>query len=324
MQKIKLGNTGKRISSMGLGTMYFGTKVDVHTSFKLLDTYYDAGGNFIDTANKYASWVPGCKGGESEALIGSWMKKRRNREGLFISTKVGFAYRDVPQSLKAKHIIDECEKSLKRLGVETIDLYFAHTYDMDTPFEESLEAFHKLQGDGKIRYIGASNYFSWHLERARQIHSTNGWKPFCCLQQKYTLLQPTVGAYFGNQKVLTPDLSEYCQLHQLSLMAYSPLLSGAYSVKEKEIPGQYKTGDSGKRLKALGEITADTGFTPNQIVLAWMLQQNPPVLPLVTGSNEGQLLENICAGSLSLSEDHKKRLSNSFGAVTPGLQEGIG
>ena len=307
----ELENTGEFISNMGLGTMYFGTKVDGHTSFKLLDIYYGAGGRFIDTANKYASWIPGFKGGESEALIGNWIKKRRNREGLFISTKVGFAYGDVPQSLKAKYIISECEKSLKRLGVETIDLYFAHTYDGDTPFEETLEAFHKLQGDGKVRHLGASNYFSWHLERARQIHTTNGWGPFCCLQQKYTLLQPGVGAYFGTQKVLTPDLNEYCRLHQMTVMAYSPLLSGVYSEKEKEIPAQYKTGDSSKRLKALEGIVAETGFTANQVVLAWMLQQNSPVLPLITGSNEEQLLENIGASSILLTEDQVKQLSNS-------------
>ena len=310
MEKIELGNTKEMVSCMGLGTMYFGTKVDEKTSLKLLDVYYERGGRFIDTANKYASWIPGFKGGESERLIGRWIKSKGNRKDLFLSTKVGFAYQDVPQSLKSELIIRECEKSLRRLEVETIDLYFAHNYDKSTPYEESLEAFHKLQADGKVRCIGASNDYSWHLERARQIHTENQWDPFCCLQQKYTLLQPAVGAYFGTQMVLTPDLIDYCKEHRITLMAYSPLLGGVYSDGGKEIPDQFKNNDNLNRMEALHDIAFETGFSMNQVVLSWMMHQDPPVIPLITGSKEQQLLENIGAVNLTLSSEQMDRLNN--------------
>lgn len=141
MQKVKLGNTKTKISCMGLGTMYFGSKTDESTSFALLDKYIEWGGSFLDSANKYASWVPGFKGGESECLLGRWMKQRGNRQQVFISSKVGFPYGEIPRSLKKDIIISECEKSLKRMGTETIDLYFAHAHDAETPVEEIMEAF---------------------------------------------------------------------------------------------------------------------------------------------------------------------------------------
>lgn len=308
-----LGKTNEKVSKYCLGTMFFGTKVDEQTSFKLLDIYYEAGGRFIDTANKYASWIPGFIGGESETVIGKWMRARGNRKNLFLTSKVGFAYQEVPRSLNPKYIISECEKSLKRLGVETIDLYFAHNYDKNTPFEESLEAFHKIQKDGKVRHPGASNYFSWHLEKAKQIHTARDWEPFCCLQQRYTLLQPTVGAYFGTQMVLTPDLIDYCKEHHITIMGYSPLLGGAYSAKGKDIPEQFKNNDNLKRFATLQDIASETGFSLNQVVLAWMVQQNPSVIPLITGSKEQQLFENIGAANLILEAGQMKRLNNEPG-----------
>jgi len=255
MKKAQLGQTDAWISCMGLGTMYFGTKVDEQTSFKLLDIYFEAGGRFIDTGNKYASWVSGFKGGESETLIGKWMNARGNREDLFLASKVGFAYQNVPQSLRPEYIISECEKSLKR-------------------------------------------------------HTVRDWVPFCCLQQKYTLLQPAVGAYFGTQMVLTPDLTDYCKENQITLMGYSPLLGGTYSAKGKDLPEQYKNNDNLKRFATLQDIASETGFSLNQIVLAWMVQQNPSVLPLITGSNEQQLLENIGAANIILETGQMTRLNN--------------
>lgn len=136
MHSVFLGKSGAQISCMGLGTIYFGTKVDEHTSFLLLDRYTQSGGSFLDSANKYASWVP------------------------------GFPYGDILRSLKKEIIISECEKSLKRLGTETIDLYFAHAYDIETPAEETMEAFHHLKKEGKIRFTGASNYYAWQLSEA--------------------------------------------------------------------------------------------------------------------------------------------------------------
>src|SRR5690606_164426 len=124
------------------------------------------GGTFLDSANKYASWVPGFKGGESELLIGKWLKKRGIRENMFLTSKAGFAYDYIPRSLKKEIVIAECEKSLKRLGIEYVDLYFAHAYDTETPAEEVMEAFYLLQKQGKIRFAGASNYWGWQLNEA--------------------------------------------------------------------------------------------------------------------------------------------------------------
>jgi len=145
MEKVELGQTRELISCMGLGTMYFGSRVDEETSFKLLNKYVESGCSFLDTANKYASWIPGFQGGESESLIGKWMKQKNNRQNMFITSKVGFPYGNIPRSLKKEIIILECEKSLKRLGVEVIDLYFAHAFDNNTPQEETMEAFHSLK-----------------------------------------------------------------------------------------------------------------------------------------------------------------------------------
>jgi aryl-alcohol dehydrogenase-like predicted oxidoreductase len=174
MKTIPLGSTGVKVSALCLGAMYFGTKQDEETSFRLLDAYLDAGGSFIDTANIYAWWIDGCRGGESESLLGRWMQARKNRNKLFLATKVGFGYDDVPVGLTAKLIQRECEKSLKRLGTERIELYYAHVDDPKTPLEESLEAFDRLVEQGKVRFIGASNYSAWRLEEAHWVSETQG------------------------------------------------------------------------------------------------------------------------------------------------------
>ena len=157
MKTVELGNTGEMVSRLCLGAMYFGTRQNQAESFALLDHYVDAGGNFVDTANIYAWWETGFNGGESETVIGTWLKERKNRDQIYIASKVGFGYQDVPVSLKAAIIEQECNKSLKRLGIETIDLYYSHNDDRNTPLEETLEAYYRLKKAGKIRHIGASN-----------------------------------------------------------------------------------------------------------------------------------------------------------------------
>jgi aryl-alcohol dehydrogenase-like predicted oxidoreductase len=166
MNSVPLGNTGENVSALCLGAMYFGTRQNKKVSFNLLDQYFEFGGTFVDTANIYAHWIDGFKGGESETIIGEWMKERNNRDQVFIASKVGFGYQDVPSNLQTETIIKECEKSLRRLGVETIDIYYAHHDDRETPLEETLEAFLRLVDSGKVRFIGASNYLAWRLEEA--------------------------------------------------------------------------------------------------------------------------------------------------------------
>ena len=293
MKTVPLGSTGVNVSILCLGAMYFGTEEDETTSFRLLDQYLDAGGTFIDTANIYAHWVPGFKGGESEALLGRWMRARRNRDRLFIATKVGFEIppQGVERGLKARRIVEECEKSLKRLGVETIDLYYAHRDDRDTPQEESLAAFDRLVRDGKVRFIGASNFLAWRLEEARWISRTHGWAEYCCIQQRYTYLRPNPGASFDPQTSANDDLLDYVRSRDLTLLAYSPLLGGQYVDPNKPLQRQYVSADS--------------------VILAWMMQSDPAVIPVFGASGEAQMAENLGALEVKLSAAQMERLNQA-------------
>jgi aryl-alcohol dehydrogenase-like predicted oxidoreductase len=309
MKKVELGNTGKMVSTLCLGAMYLGTRQNESQSFALLDQFVAAGGNFIDTANIYAWWVEGFQGGESESLIGAWFKERRNRQKVFLATKVGFGYQDVPVSLRADIIERECNKSLKRLGIETIDLYYAHNDDRDTPLEESLEAFYRLVKAGKVRYIGASNTLAWRLEEARWISQTNGWPTYQCLQQRHTYIRKKHGTTFDPQVAVNEDLLDYCRNRKLTLLAYSALLSGAYTRAERFFGDQYLGADSDNRLASLNAVATELGVSPNQVILAWMLQSDPPVLPLIAASNREQMDENIGALEIDLSSDQMSRLN---------------
>lgn len=312
MQKVSLGITGEKISCMGLGTMYFGTRVNKSISFSILDYYYESGGRFLDSANKYASWVPGFKGGESELLIGEWLKQRGRRNDVFLSSKVGFPYGNIPRSLKKEIIISECERSLRRLGVETMDLYFAHSYDPSTEPEELMSAFIGLQEQGKIRFAGASNYLGWQLAEASDAAGSFDFEGFVCLQQRHTFLEPGMRADFGTQILLTPEIEDYCRLKNISLMAYSPLLGGAYVNPAREIPIQYQSAVNDFKMKNLKQLSEEMGVSANAVVLRWMMQSHPPVIPLVAGSSLNQLEENMEALNFTLSEEQLSRLNQEL------------
>lgn len=294
---------------MGLGTMYFGSKTDEQTSFSLLDCYFNHGGSFLDSANKYASWVPGFQGGESESLIGKWMKLKGTRDTMFVSSKVGFPCGDIPRSLKKEIIVSECEKSLKRIGTETIDLYFAHAFDATTPVEETMEAFYLLKKSGKIRFAGASNFYSWQLSEANAIAQQQGWEGFCCVQQRHTYLEPVLRANFGTQLLLTPELQNYCAAENMTIMAYSPLLGGVYAKKERTLPVQYQSVVNDFHLSKLDEVAGDLNVSPGAVVLAWMMQSEPSVIPMVAGSTVAQLEENLESLSFLLTDEQLKRLN---------------
>ena len=302
MEKIRLGNTNEQISCAGLGTMYFGSKVDEQTSFSLLDYYVDRGGNLLDSANKYASWIPGYEGGESESLIGRWLRQKGNRKDMLLTSKVGFPYGEIPRSLKKELIISECEKSLGRLGVDTIDIYFAHAYDAETTAEETMEAFYQLKKSGKIRYAGASNYTGWRLEEANKVAESQGWEGYSCLQQRHTYLDPASRADFNNQEFLTPEIEDLCHTKNLNIIAYTPLLGGAYTRLDQSLPIQYQSSHNEQRLAALEKISKETGLSPNQLVLAWMVNSTPSIIPLLGCSSEAQLEENLEGISSSLSQ----------------------
>jgi aryl-alcohol dehydrogenase-like predicted oxidoreductase len=312
MKTLQLGKTGIEVSEFCLGAMYFGSRNDQATSYQLLDQYVDAGGTFIDTANIYAWWVEGFRGTESETLLGEWMRERKNRSQLFIASKVGFGYGDVEQGLRAKQIETECEGSLKRLGVDTIDLYYAHVDDRHTPLEETMAAFDRLVQAGKVRLVGASNYLAWRLEEARWTSQTNGLAEFCCVQQRYSYVRPKPGATFDPQIAANDDLLDYCRARAMTMLAYSPLLGGAYSTRpDRTFAEQYVGPDTDVRLAALKTVAEDVGATLNQVVLAWMLHSDPPVIPLVAGSTLAQMEENYGALEIELNAEQMAYLDEA-------------
>ena len=314
MKAVALGNSGTSVSSIGLGAMFFGSKTGRSMSHSLLDCYIDAGGSFIDTANIYAWWVPGFSGGESETLLGEWMRLRKNRSRLFLASKVGFGYGSVKVGLTASLIKSECEKSLRRLGVDTIDLYFAHVDDRATPQEETIEALHRLVTEGKVRFLGASNFLAWRLSEAEGICRAHSWAGYCCVQQRYTYLRPGPGTTFGAQIAANDDLLDYCQARGMSLLAYSPLLGGVYSRSDRSIPDQYRGADTEARMARLRTVARDLGKTENQVVLAWLMQSRPAAIPLAAGSTVEQLREDLEAGEIKLSPD-QLALLNTGGAA---------
>jgi aryl-alcohol dehydrogenase-like predicted oxidoreductase len=311
MKTVALGSTGEQVSELCLGTMYYGTSVKQEMSYLLLDKYLDSGGTFFDTANIYAWWIDGFAGGESEELLGRWMKERKNREKLFIASKVGFGYGQVKTGLSARQIVAECENSLRRMGIETVDLYYAHVDDRETPMEETLESFNQLVKDGKVRHIGASNFRAWRMEEARCISQARGLAGYQCIQQRYTFLPPRPRMSFDPQVAANDDLLDYCRTHSLTLLSYSPLLAGAYTRSDRPFPDQYLSADTDnqQRLVTLQQIAQECGVTPNQVILAWMLQSNPLVLPVFSASTPQQMSEDLAALELNLSEDQVKRLN---------------
>ncbi len=313
MKKLALGATGVEVSALCFGTMYFGSSVSEEMSDRLLDMYVEAGGTFLDTANAYARWVPGFRGGESEAVLGRWIKDRRNRRSLFLASKVGFPtpVDGLEFGLRGADIARACDASLKRLGTDVIDLYYTHADDRVAPLEERLEAFDRLIRAGKVRYAGASNMADWRLEEARWLAASRGWAQYCCVQQRYSYVRPQAGAIYDPHAAVNDEFLDYCRTRGLTILAYSPLLGGAYTRSDKALPEQYQGPDSDLRIKVLREVASEAGATPNQVVYAWMVQSPPPVIPLMTASRPEQMTENLASLDVELSEAQLERLSQA-------------
>ncbi|MDM5280722.1 aldo/keto reductase [Paenibacillus silvae] len=318
MRQLTLGKSGPQVSALCLGCLNFGTKTDKSLSYRLLDQYVEAGGNFLDTSNNYAFWNGAGVGGQSETLLGEWMKEKNNRNRIFLATKVG-ANPTIPgggfpakEGLSKKAIHKAVDESLKRLQTDYIDLYYAHIDDMDVPLEETLEAFNQLVQSGKVRAIGCSNHYTWRLEEARSISQSHGFAPYQCIQQRYSYLRPRPGADFDVQISVSEEMLKYIETHEeIALLAYSPLLSGAYSRQDRPIPVQYTGPDAEARIAALQEISKETGATHNQVVLAWMLNNSPVTLPVIAASSTEQLQENLQALDVTLTQEQIKRLNEA-------------
>lgn len=308
MEEVPLGTTGETVSPLCLGTMYFGSRTDPETSRALLDTYYEAGGRFLDTANIYATWVEGYDEPESEPLLGEWMTERDNRDDLFLATKVGFEYGDVPKSLDPDVIEREVEKSLERLDTDYVDLLYAHVDDRDTPLAETMAAFDRLVESGKVRHLGASNYYGWRLARANTIAEERGLTPFSCVQPRFSYLTPHRNSDFERQRPATDESVTYCDDNDLTMLPYSPLLGGCYGRADKRIPERYVTTENRLKMDAVADVAERHGVSGNQVVLAWLTQRDPPTVPVVGCSTVEQLEENLAALDVDLDERDFERL----------------
>jgi len=311
MEKIKLGLSDIEVSALCLGTDSIGSKINQQTSFQLMDYFQEKGGNFIDTANFYASWLPSCQGGESESTIGAWMASRGNRDQMIIASKVAFDYPGCDGGLSAAEIETECEKSLKRLRTDRIDLYYAHQDDFATGLEETMAAFDRLIKAGKVRIIGASNLSVWRIAEANSASQANGWSQYSVVEQRYTYLRPRHGADFGPQICINDDLKDFARKRDIILVAYSILLQGAYTRDDLPIPAQYDGVDAEERLAVLQHIAKEVGATLNQVIIAWMRHSEPAVLPIIAGSRLEQLQETIGALSVNLSEEQMMILNTA-------------
>lgn len=311
MRKLNLGSSGVEVSALCFGTDLIGSKIDSKTSFQLLDLFRESGGTFIDTGNFYAAWLPGCKGGESETTIGQWMKERGNRQDMAIASKIGFDYPGCQGGLSAAEIERECVKSLTRLGTDRLDLYYAHRDDSVTPLEETMEAFDRLIRAGKVRAIGASNLKSWRIAEANAVAGAHGWARYSAVEQRHTYLRPRHGADFGPQVSINDDVQGYCRSRDITLIAYSALLQGAYTRQDRPVPAQYAGTDAEARIDALTSVANEAQATLNQVVIAWMRQSDPPVLPIIAGSELAQVAENIAALNVTLSADQLQRLDTA-------------
>ena len=311
MEKVKLGGSDTEVSALCFGTDLIGSRIDRDTSFQLLDLFRESGGTFVDTGNFYAAWLPGCRGGESETTIGDWMADRGARGDMKIASKLGFDYPGCTGGLGAAEIERECEKSLRRLQTDHLDLYYAHRDDRVTPLEETMEAFDRLIRAGKVRAIGASNIKGWRIAEANSTARKNGWTEYSAIEQRHTYLRPRHGADFGPQICINDDMADFSRATGVTLIGYSVLLQGAYTRDDRPIPPQYAGPEATERVAALHAVAAELGATPNQVVIAWMRQSDPPVLPIIGGSSAEQCLENIGALGVTLSDDQMRTLDSA-------------
>jgi aryl-alcohol dehydrogenase-like predicted oxidoreductase len=313
--------TRREVSVLSLGAMLFGTVTDEATSFAILDRYVEAGGTFIDTSDNYAFWINGGQGGESEELLGRWRRSRGIGDEIVIATKLGArplapgtGYIDNPEGLSAKVIRESAERSRDRLGVAKLDLLYAHIDDPSVPLQETVEGFAELVAEGTVGLLGVSNQWTWRVERARALAAAAGLPGYEVLQYHYSYLRPRTDrptdlSPDGNLGLAGGDLLSYVRAEpELTLVAYSPLLRGAYVRQDKPLPGDYDHPGLPARLVALRDVAAETGATVNQVVLAWLTGADIPAIPLVGLSSVAQLEESLAAVDLELTAGQRARL----------------
>jgi aryl-alcohol dehydrogenase-like predicted oxidoreductase len=311
MQKHELGHTGIEVPVVMLGGNVFGWTADEAESFRLLDAAFDAGMNFIDTADVYSKWIPGHVGGESETILGKWFKRSGKRDQVIIATKVGMDMGDGKQGLATKYIAEAVEASLRRLQTDRIDLYQSHKDDEKTPIEETLGAFDRLVKQGKVRVIGASNYTGARLREALETSKRNNLTAYATLQPHYNLVERE-----SYETDLAPVVAEY----GLGVIPYFALAGGFLTGKyrsEADTRGKARGGMAGKYLNARGlavlgaldAVAEAYKSTPASVALAWLIAQPGIAAPIASATNEKQLVDLAAAGELKLKRADIEKLS---------------
>jgi aryl-alcohol dehydrogenase-like predicted oxidoreductase len=301
-----LGSSGLEIAPLVLGGNVFGWTADRAASFAVLDAFVDGGGTMIDTADVYSAWVPGHQGGESEAMIGEWLKATGKRERVLIATKVGM----MAGGLAPARIAEAVEASLQRLGTDRIDLYFAHKDDETLPLEETLGAFARLIEAGKVRAIGASNYGAMRLKASHDAAKAAGLPHYSVLQPEYNLL---------SRHRFEGELQDYCVQWNIGVIPYYGLASGYLTGKYRSPDdlGQSQRGGGVRKymdgagpavLAAMDEVVEETGASHAQVALAWLAAQPGVTAPIASATSLKQVQDLLGSMRLTLTEEQIARL----------------
>jgi aryl-alcohol dehydrogenase-like predicted oxidoreductase len=301
--KRKLGNSPIEIAPLALGGNVFGWTIDQQTSFQILDGFVDAGFTFIDTADIYSTWVPGHTGGESETIIGNWLKQTGKRSKVVIATKVGLDMSPQDKGLSKSYIVRAVETSLRRLQTDHIDLYQSHKDDLATPLDETLEAYAQIVKQGKVRVIGASNFTKDRLAEALRLSEENAWP-------RYESLQPNYNLY--DRADFETNLEPLCLSSDVGVIPYYSLASGFLTGKyrsEQDTVGATRGGgvkkflnDRGFRiLAALDSVAKEQNSNPTRVALAWLMARPGITAPIASATSLAQLKDLTEAVELKLS-----------------------
>lgn len=310
MEQRSLGTSGLRIAPLALGGNVFGWTADEATSLSLIDAFVERGFSLIDTADVYSTWVEGHQGGESEAIIGSWLKRGGARDRIVIATKVGMDMRKAGKGLSKAHIIQSAENSLRRLGTDHVDLYQAHIDDISVPLEETLEAFASLVKAGKVRVVGASNYAAPRLAEALAVSAKSGLPRFDCVQPNFNLV---------NRSLFEGALQKLCIDEHLGVIPYYALAAGFLTGKYRsvaDLPGSARAGTVAHYLDPRGldildeldKIAARLNATPAQIAIAWVMAQPGVTAPIVSATSLKQLEDVMKGAAITLDRKALDRL----------------
>lgn len=314
MSKRELGRSGIQVPALTFGGNVFGWTIDQSTSFSVLDALLEHQLNFIDTADVYSRWAEGNEGGESETIIGNWLKKSGKRDKIILATKVGMEMGEGQKGLSPTYIRQSVENSLKRLQTDYIDLYQAHKDDEDTPLADTLATFDALVKEGKVRAIGASNYTATRLEEALKVSKEQGIARYETLQPEYNLYDRK-DYESGLEKVITDNGLGVINYYSLA----SGFLSGKYRSKEdagkskrgEGVVKQYLNDRGHKILQALDEIAEKHRASPTQVSLAWLIARPGITAPIVSATSLKQIDELALATKLKLDSQDIEALNQA-------------